>query len=90
MCRASDERIIAEAISRDAVIVTYDDDFHRMLYDARANRPSVIRIRIERINYQQAAVYILNAVDQAAEALDAGAVVSITERNIRVRALPLR
>lgn len=89
MFRASDEEIIVEAVKRSAIIVTYDDDFHRLLYNTGATRPSVIRIRIEGLNHQQAAMYILNAVVQAAAELAAGAVVSITERKVRVRALPL-
>jgi predicted nuclease of predicted toxin-antitoxin system len=89
MATTTDQKIIDEATDRDAVVVTLDSDFHSLLAAADARKPSVIRIRIERLK-GEAVARILEQVIAAAESdLEAGAAVSVTERGIRIRLLPL-
>ena len=47
MSKATDEQILAEAVARDAAVVTIDADFHALLAHSRATRPSVIRLRVQ-------------------------------------------
>jgi predicted nuclease of predicted toxin-antitoxin system len=89
MSRASDAEIIAEAVTRNAVVVTYDGDLHKQLAEERAERPSVIRIRVERLPHQRVAELIMQAIEQSTDDLLHGAAVSITEHGIRVHRLPI-
>jgi predicted nuclease of predicted toxin-antitoxin system len=43
----TDEAILEAGRQRNAVVVTLDADFHRLLALSRSMRPSVIRIRME-------------------------------------------
>lgn len=47
MAAASDAMILEEGLNRNAVVVTLDADFHRLLALSNATTPSVIRIRME-------------------------------------------
>jgi len=86
---ATDDQIITEALHRSAVIATHDTDFHQILAVTGADKPSVILLRIEGLHYTQSAALIQQAIDVAAEELEHGAAISINERGIRVRSLPL-
>ncbi len=89
MSRAADDEILAAASARDAVIVTLDGDFHTLLALGRALRPSVIRLRIERLKGPDVA-RTLGEVLQAAETdLLGGAAVTVTAAGIRVHRLPI-
>lgn len=89
MAGASDEEILEEARSRDAVVVTLDADFHSLLAADHATTPSAIRIRIEGLKSEEVAILIQQVVAAAETDLEAGAAVSVTRAAIRVRLLPL-
>ena len=89
LARASDEKIIEEARSRDCVVVTLDSDFHALLALSNASSPSVIRIRIEGLKGNAVARIILQVINVAENDLSAGAAISVTERRVAVRRLPL-
>ena len=89
MASASDESILNGARQRQAVLVTLDTDFHRILAACRAVSPSVVRIRIEGLKGEQLATILIQVVATATAELSAGAVVSVTENRIRVRSLPI-
>ena len=86
---ASDEEILAYGRDHDAVVVTLDADFHALLAAAHATNPSTIRIRIEGLTGARIANIIEQVVTSAESELTAGAVVSVTKTDIRVRLLPL-
>ena len=87
---ASDIEILEEGRNRGWVVVTLDADFHALLALSEASRPSVIRIRIEGMNGEQVASVIGRVNDAAAIDLAEGAAVTVTERRIAIRRLPLR
>ena len=89
MARAADAHILSVARERQAVVVTLDADFHALLAASRATAPSVVRIRIEGLNGEQAASLLAQVLAVAGAEIKAGAVVSVTERRIRVRLLPI-
>lgn len=89
MERAADADILAAARQRKAVVVTLDADFHALLATSGAASPSVIRIRIERLNGEQAATILLRTLAAAGADIEAGAVVTVTSQRIRVRRLPI-
>jgi predicted nuclease of predicted toxin-antitoxin system len=89
MSQAADDVILAAARQRDAIVVTFDADFHQTLAARRATSPSVVRIRIEGLKGDQVAAILRQVISVASAELEAGAVVSVTPARIRVRALPI-
>ncbi len=87
---AGDESVLARAKADGAVVVTLDADFHQILARTRADRPSVIRIRIEGLVGQQLTYLLLNILRQTGDELAAGVAVSVTGKRVRLRRLPLR
>lgn len=89
LAMASDEAILAEGIARGATAVTLDADFHAILARSGAMQPSVIRIRMQGLKGEEMA-RVMNQVVQAIETdLLAGAAISVTDRRLALRRLPL-
>lgn len=74
---------------RQAVVVTLDADFHRLLAIQRAATPSVIRIRIEGLKGDGLASLLQSVVNLAANELAIGPTVSVTKSRVRVHMLPI-
>lgn len=89
MAAASDAAILEEGRKREAVVVTLDADFHALLALSGALFPSVIRIRIEGMKGEQVASIIQRVEAAAMSDLVSGAAVTVTERRIALRRLPL-
>lgn len=91
LAAATDEMILNEAVQRDAVVVTLDADFHAILAQSGAAKPSVIRIRIEGLKAVELANLLSQVVAVASADLALGAAVSVTPPNlVRLRKLPIR
>jgi predicted nuclease of predicted toxin-antitoxin system len=88
---AKDEEIFEWAERFDAVIVTADSDFAMLLAIRRASKPSVVHIRdvADRQPLVHAGLLIEN-LGSIVEALEAGAIVSLSPTHLRVRDLPIR
>jgi predicted nuclease of predicted toxin-antitoxin system len=89
LANASDNRILSVGRERGAVIVTLDSDFHSILALSNASTPSVIRIRIEGLKGEALAKIIIDVSAVAHDDLAVGAAVTVTERRIAVKRLPL-
>ncbi|MCZ7679358.1 MAG: DUF5615 family PIN-like protein [Sandaracinaceae bacterium] len=87
--RATDEEIIAEARRRDAVIVTRDQDFSALLVVSAATKPSIVNLRLALVDPGALAAVIDAVVRDRGEDLDAGAVITIDDRRVRIRRLPV-
>jgi predicted nuclease of predicted toxin-antitoxin system len=88
LSQAEDSEIINRASTEDRIVVTLDADFHTQLALTQASRPSVIRIRMEGLRAEEFSKLLQNFLLQCAEDLEAGAMVSVNEHQIRVRRLP--
>lgn len=86
---ASDTRILDHAASEGHVIVTLDSDFHKLLAMSGADRPSVIRIRVECLDEQAVARIVREVLAKYHQSLLDGAVVSVNQWQTRMRSLPL-
>jgi len=86
---ADDAAILKKARDEDRTVVTLDADFHILLALSRATLPSVIRIRIEGLYGEQAAVLIKTVLARCNEELERGAMVTVQRKRIRIRRLPL-
>jgi predicted nuclease of predicted toxin-antitoxin system len=86
---ATDSEILARAKVDGSIIVTLDTDFHALLALSVADAPSVIRIRIEGLKAQALKDLLLIVLQECQEDPQAGAIVTVDERRIRLRRLPL-
>lgn len=89
MSRSSDRSILDFARAQSRTVVTLDADFHALLAVANESRPSVIRIRQEGLKGRQIAALLLTIWSRIEPQIQRGAMVTITEKTIRVRNLPL-
>jgi predicted nuclease of predicted toxin-antitoxin system len=85
----SDETVLSHARHEGAVIVAFDSDFHRLLALSQAVGPSVIRLRTSGMDFRTLAQLLLTVSADASTALEAGALVTVTHEQIRIRKLPI-
>jgi len=90
MSAAPDEALIEFARAHGYSIVTLDADFHALLATAAAARPSVIRLRRQRLQAPEAARLVGIVLERLTPALEAGCFITVTKESIRVRKLPIR
>ena len=89
MSRAEDSDILQRARVEQRICVTLDADFHALLATSGERGPSVVRVRKEGLDAGALAAP-LQAVWPGIElALADGAMVTVTDRSIRVRRLPI-
>lgn len=86
---ASDEAILDEGRKRDAVVVTLDSDFHALLALSNSPSPSVIRIGVQGLKGDSVARMIQHVARATKNDLVAGAAVTVTDRRLALRRLPL-
>lgn len=89
MASATDVEIIKKAYDDSFIVVTLDSDFHHILASMESNKPSVIRIRIEGLKADRLASLIQSLTISIPAELANGSAVSVTEKGIRVKSLPL-
>jgi len=89
MSRASDPEIMERARVENRVCVTLDRDFHAHLAFASASQPSVILLRWEGLRSVALSDLLVRVWTQLEEHLPRGVAVTVSERTIRVRRLPL-
>jgi predicted nuclease of predicted toxin-antitoxin system len=87
---APDDEILRWCGEHDYIVITHDHGFHQMIALADAAGPSVIRIRLQGLDYEAIAILIHRVVQAHSAALEDGALVSVGENRIKVRKLPLR
>lgn len=89
MATSTDIEILDQAVERNAFIITLDADFHSLLAMSGTQQPSVIRIRIEGLKGDRIASIIQQVIESARDEIVAGAAITVTPANIRVRRLPI-
>lgn len=89
MSRADDVDILRRARAEARVCVTLDADFHSLLAISGEGGPSVIRIRKQGLDATALAALLQGIWSGVEDALTGGAMVTIMERSVRVRRLPI-
>ncbi len=89
LAEAEDAEIIRRASTENRVVVTLDADFHAQLALTQARTPSVIRIRIEGLRAEEFSGLLQQVLNQCADDLKAGAMISVNDFQIRIRRLPV-
>lgn len=89
LATATDAEILQYARGEHRVCVTLDADFHALLATSAEPAPSTIRIRIEGLRAAQLVDLLVGVRPKIAAALAGGAMVTITDRAVRVKKLPI-
>lgn len=87
--RVDDTLIIEKACSEDRIVLTHDLDFGRVVALSGQRIPSVITFRLSDMRASTVNRHLAEVLLRFAEPLIAGALVSVTDRDIRVRRLPI-
>jgi len=87
--RLPDSGILKEALQIGAVVLTHDLDFSELIATSGAHLPSVITFRLRDMRPANVNRHLRAILDQHGERLEQGVVVTVTERRIRVRSLPV-
>jgi predicted nuclease of predicted toxin-antitoxin system len=87
--RMEDHDIVSKARTEGRVILTHDLDFGRIIALSQNQLPSLITFRLSNMQPHQVNHYLAEVLDRFAEQLESGALVSVSERAIRVRPLPV-
>jgi predicted nuclease of predicted toxin-antitoxin system len=89
MSRADDVDILQRAQTEARFGVTLDADFHSLLAISGEHALSVIRIRKEGVDAAAFAALLQGIWPCTEDALKGGAMLTVTERSVRVRRLPI-
>lgn len=88
---AEDIELLKRARTDASVIISSDTDFGMLLAAQRASSPSVVLTReVSTLPASDLAKVLLMNLETFAADLEAGAIVAISPRGIRIRRLPLR
>ena len=87
--RMPDSDILAKARHEGCVLLTHDLDFGELVAISEARLPSVVTSRLRNMRPSNVNQHLQAIVEQHREALESGALATITEGHIRVRRLPI-
>jgi predicted nuclease of predicted toxin-antitoxin system len=87
--RWADSEILAKARNESSIVLTSDLDFGDLLAASGDQLPSVILFRLKDMRPENVNAHLRQILEHHGEALSAGVIVSVTERRLRVRHLPI-
>jgi predicted nuclease of predicted toxin-antitoxin system len=87
--RLSDPLILRKARERGRVLLTHDLDFGELMAASGAELPSVVIFRLHDMRPELVNVYREQILTVHGELLKQGLIVSVSERQIRLRNLPV-
>ena len=87
--RLPDGDVLQKARQEHRILLTHDLDFGELLAASGSELPSVIIFRLKDMRAPNVGKHLFSIIDQQTEALNAGAILSVTERKVRVRRLPI-
>jgi predicted nuclease of predicted toxin-antitoxin system len=87
---APDHEILSYAKSKKYVIFTHDLDFATILAATKADCPSVIQIRAQDVAPGSLGQLVISALHQFQKDLEDGALITIDQKKLRARILPLK
>jgi predicted nuclease of predicted toxin-antitoxin system len=87
--RLPDSAILGKARNEKRVLLTHDLDFGDLVAASKAQLPSVVIFRLRSMRPERVNRYLELIVTQYRDVLEKGAIISVSEEQIRVRTLPL-
>ncbi len=85
---APDQEILEYAANNGYTVFTHDLDFSFLLAQSKLSMPSVIQTRIPELKPESIGDLLIATIEQVADQLEAGCLVTINEDRQRVRLLP--
>lgn len=85
-----DPAILAKAREEGRILLTHDLDFGELIAVSEAMLPGVVVFRLRNMRPERVSRYLEDTISRHAEAMERGAIISVTEGQVRVRLLPLR
>ena len=82
LAEADDLAILRRAATEDRVVITLDADFHALLAISPSLKPSVIRIRIERLRAEPMFRLLQRVIEKCGNDLESGVMVSVQENRM--------
>jgi len=87
--RLSDPGIVEKARQEGRIVLVHDLGFGELVAASRATLPSVITFRLRNMHPDRVNDALQSIIAQHGEALEQGAMITVTEGQVRVRRLPL-
>ena len=87
--RMPDSEILGKARRETRVVLAHDLDFGELMAASKARLPSVVIFRLHNMQPERVNHYLQRVIDEYSEELDKGAIISVTEGQIRIRILPV-
>ena len=87
--RLPDEQIVTKAQVEGRTIITHDLDFGRIVALSGDTVPSIVTFRLTDMTPTLVNEALKAVLDDAAQSLEGGALVTVTDAGIRIRALPM-
>ena len=87
--RLSDPDILAKARREQRIVLAHDLDFGELMAASKAKLPSIVIFRLHNMQPERVNQHLFQVIDQHSEALENGAIISVTEGQIRIRILPI-
>jgi predicted nuclease of predicted toxin-antitoxin system len=87
--RLADRDILKKAKDEGRIVLTHDLDFGDLMAASGARLPSVIIFRLSNMSAANVNLYLDIILRQHEQALHEGVILSVTERRIRIRPLPI-
>lgn len=87
--RLTDSQILDKARAEGAIVLTHDLDFGTLLAASREALPSVIIFRLADMRPENVGRHLLSIIARYADDLERGALLSVNERRVRLRPLPI-
>jgi predicted nuclease of predicted toxin-antitoxin system len=87
--RMTDGEILQKARQENRIVLTHDLDFGELLAASGGDLPSVIIFRLKDMRPSNVARHLFGILNQRSDALEQGVIISVTDRKIRIRSLPI-
>lgn len=87
--RLSDQDILAKARAEGRIVLTHDLDFGDLMASSGAQLPAVVIFRLSDMAAVNVNRYLDIVVQEHQVPLQRGAILSVTDRRIRIRSLPI-
>lgn len=88
--RLPDSEILTKARGEARILLTHDLDFGELVAASGDRLPSVVIFRLRNMQPTQVNRYLHSVINEYQDSLEGGVIVSITEGQIRLRALPIQ
>lgn len=85
----ADPQILERARREGFILLTHDLDFPELVAASQAVLPSLVVFRLRSMRPENVESHLLKVLEQSRDALQRGAVISVTEGMLRIRFLPL-